>query len=89
MQNSWDSNQVADLGSAYSDTDGDYTMGSWQISGNGHHVVWQVIKDVNTSTQTVSSDFCFAAPFASCSTTVLGAAGSYAQSLHGQLWSFA
>jgi hypothetical protein len=75
--------QVADLGHAYSDTEGNYTMGSWQISGGGHYLVWQVIKGVNTSAQTVSSQFYFASPLAS--TRVLSAAGTNAQSLHGQL----
>jgi hypothetical protein len=73
--------QVASLGDAYSDTEGNYTMGSWQISGNGHSLVWQVIRDVDASTHTVSSSFCFS----SCSTPVLGAADSYSQSIHGQL----
>jgi hypothetical protein len=80
----WDSSPVEDLGSAYADTEGNYTMGSWQISGGGSHLVWQFIKGVNTSTQTVSSQFCFGPPFAGCN-SVLRGAGSYSQSLHGQL----
>ena len=59
-------------------------MGSWQVSGKDNHLVWQVIKGVNTGTQTVSSQFCFASPFAGCN-GVLSGAGSYSQSLHGQL----
>jgi hypothetical protein len=76
--------QIADLGSAYSDTAGDYTMGSWQVEGNDHHLVWQVITGVSTSKQTVSSNFCFAAPGFGCN-QVLSGAGNYSQSLHGQL----
>jgi hypothetical protein len=81
----WDSSPVADLGQAYADSNGNFTMGSWQISSSGSSLVWQVIHSVDTRTRTVSSSFCFSSPSGDCSTSVLSNAGTYAQSIHGQL----
>ena len=77
--------RAADLGHAYSDTEGNYIMGSWQVSAKDNHLVWQIVKSVNTTTQTVSSQFCFASPFYGCPDKVLSGAGTYSQSLHGQV----
>jgi hypothetical protein len=79
----WNSYRVADLGEAYADSDGNFTMGSWQISSSGSRFVWQVVHDVDT--QTVSSSFCSSSTGGECSTSVLGNAGTYSKSIHGQL----
>jgi hypothetical protein len=80
-------NLVADLGQAYSDTVGNISMGSWQVSADESKMVRQMVDTVDTKGQRVSSNFCvssFAAAFSVCQ-RVLSDAGTCPQSLHGQL----
>jgi hypothetical protein len=80
-------NQVADLGNAYSDTVGNISMGSWQVSAGESKMVRQVIGTVDSKGQTVSSRFCMSSLTASFSVCqpVLSDARTCSQSLHGQL----
>ncbi|MGO8946435.1 MAG: hypothetical protein ACLQUY_01975 [Ktedonobacterales bacterium] len=83
----WNNIQVADLGSAFSDTAGNSTMGSWQLSPDGSTLVSQVVDSVNTNAQTVSSNFCvsnFSNNYYGCQ-AVLTNAGTCPLSVHGQL----
>jgi hypothetical protein len=78
---------VANLGQAYSDTVGNITMGSWQVSADESKMVRQRVETVDTNGQAVSSRFCvssLAASFSACQ-PVLPDAGTCSQSLHGQL----
>jgi hypothetical protein len=76
---------VANLGQAYSDTVGDITMGSWQVSASETTMARQVIDTVDTKGQSVSSSFCASSPIYGACLPVLPDAGKCAQSLHGQL----
>jgi len=79
-------NLVANLGQAYSDTVGDITMGSWQVSASESTMVRQMIDTVDTKGQSVLSHFCVSSPafFGACR-PVLSDARTCTQSLHGQL----
>jgi hypothetical protein len=78
---------VANLGQAYSDTEGNISMGSWQVSAGESKMVRQMINTVDAKSQMVSSQFCvssLAISFNGCQ-PVLSDAGTCSQSLHGQL----
>ncbi len=75
------------LGQAYSDTLGNITMGSWQLSSDGITLVYQDVSKVDATGQTVSSNFCAVTAsrgYSGCQ-AVLSSAGTCPQSVHGQL----
>jgi hypothetical protein len=79
--------QVAALGQAYSDTVGNISMGSWQVTAGESKMVRQMTDTIDIKGKTVSSHFCassFAASFSVCQ-PVLSDARTCSQSLHGQL----